>query len=180
MIKIVFITGGNRERSRLTGLIQFAKQYLERERIQIDIIQVHQLEARALIEADYAAVDIQTANQKVLEADGIIIFTPIFKAAYSGILKTYLDLLPPKAFERKTVLPLAIGGSVGHVLAIQYTLDPVIKELGAELIHRGRFVVDKQIELTEENTFKLAEEVESRLTQTLAEFEDALKRPIHI
>lgn len=57
-----------------------------------------------------------------------------------------MDLLPLKALKGKVVLPLGLGGSNGHLLALQYALDPVLKELGAETILKGQFTVDKQIE----------------------------------
>lgn len=83
------------------------------------MIQVHQLDAKALITADFTNASINATHQAIEASDGIIIVSPIFKAAHSGILKTYLDLLPLSAFAGKTVLPLAVGGSFAHVLALQ-------------------------------------------------------------
>ena len=56
----------------------------------------------------------------------VIVATPIYKAAYSGLLKVFLDLLPAEALRGKTVLPLASGGSVAHLLALDYALKPVL------------------------------------------------------
>ncbi len=56
----------------------------------------------------------------------MVIGTPVYKAAYSGLLKSLLDLLPQYALAGKTVLPLATGGSTAHVLAIDYALRPVL------------------------------------------------------
>ncbi|GAA3495112.1 hypothetical protein GCM10019016_022120 [Streptomyces prasinosporus] len=44
------------------------------------------------------------------QADGVVIGTPVYKAAYSGLLTALLDLLPQYALTGKTVLPLATGG----------------------------------------------------------------------
>jgi FMN reductase len=46
-------------------------------------------------------------------------------------LKTYLDLLPQKALVGKRIVPIAIGGSLGHLLAIENALKPVLSVLGA-------------------------------------------------
>lgn len=85
-------------------------------------------------------------------------------------MKTYLDLLPRGAFTGKTVLPLALGGTFAHVLAIQYSLDPVIKELGADTIHKGRFILDKHITSNEDGTYGYDQEAKDGLNKTLKKF----------
>jgi len=64
------------------------------------------LPAEDLIKARFDSEAILNANKKVAEADGVIIASPVYKAAYTGILKTYLDLLPQKGFAEKTIFPL--------------------------------------------------------------------------
>ncbi|WP_176471990.1 NAD(P)H-dependent oxidoreductase, partial [Shouchella clausii] len=61
-------------------------------------------------------------------------------------LKTYLDLLPQKSFENKILLPIVIGGSFGHLLAIEYALNPLLSALGANHIVNGVYTIDKQVE----------------------------------
>ncbi|WP_204272820.1 NAD(P)H-dependent oxidoreductase, partial [Escherichia coli] len=74
---------------------------------------------------------IAAAVLAVEQADLVVVSTPIYKAAYSGLLKVFLDLLPPDALRGKLVLPLATGGSPAHVLALDYALKPVLSALGA-------------------------------------------------
>ncbi|MBX4426011.1 NAD(P)H-dependent oxidoreductase, partial [Mycobacterium tuberculosis] len=65
----------------------------------------------------YARFDnpaLQTLNEQLAGADGLIIATPVYKASFSGALKTLLDLLPERALEGKIVLPLATGGTIAH------------------------------------------------------------------
>jgi FMN reductase len=76
-----------------------------------------------------------------------VIGTPIYKAAYSGLLKALLDLLPQFALAGKSVLPLATGGSLAHVLAIDYALRPVLTSLGARHVAQGYFVLESAITL---------------------------------
>lgn len=71
----------------------------------------------------------------------------MFKAAYSGLLKLLLDLLPQFALAGKVVLPVVTGGTPAHVLAIDYALRPVLSSLGSDHIVPGWFVLDRQIEL---------------------------------
>jgi len=75
----------------------------------------------------------------------VILATPVYKAAYSGLLKTFLDLLPQSGLRDKVVLPIATGGSLAHTLAIDYALRPVLTALAARSILPGIFAVDSQI-----------------------------------
>ncbi|MFB2646299.1 NAD(P)H-dependent oxidoreductase, partial [Raphidiopsis sp. BLCC-F218] len=96
--------------------------------------------------------------------------TPIYKAAYTGLLKTFLDLLPQKAFTGKILLPLATGGTIAHLLAIEYGLKPVLFELGARHILSTVYAVDKQIQFPKGGSIQFEEELAQRLNDTLAEF----------
>lgn len=71
----------------------------------------------------------QAAIAEVDLADALVVATPVYKASYSGVLKTFLDVLPQKAFARKAVLPLATGGTIAHLLSIDYALRPVLLSL---------------------------------------------------
>lgn len=91
-----------------------------------------------------------SAAVAVLEAaDAVVVTTPVYKAAYSGLLKVFLDLLPQYALKGKTVLPLATGGTPAHVLVIDYALRPVLTSLGAGAIGQGWFVLSSHIHVYE-------------------------------
>lgn len=96
---------------------------------------------------EYPASDgtLMGVNEMLAEADGVIIATPIYKASYSGLLKMYLDQLPQFAFAGKAVMPLATGGSLAHVLALDYALRPVVQSMGARHIVQSHFVVESDI-----------------------------------
>ncbi|MFD2238057.1 NAD(P)H-dependent oxidoreductase [Aureimonas populi] len=91
---------------------------------------------------------IERALSLVAAADGVVIVTPIYKASFSGLLKIFLDLLPQFGLARKTVLPLAVGGSLAHVLALDYGLRPVLQSMRAGHVARSHFVLDKDIACT--------------------------------
>ncbi|MEV0795099.1 NADPH-dependent FMN reductase [Kribbella sp. NPDC050459] len=96
-------------------------------------------------QADDPAIAVAAA---ILEAaDAVVVTTPVYKAAYSGLLKVFLDLLPQYALKGKTVLPLATGGTPAHVLVIDYALRPVLTSLGAGAIGQGWFVLSSHIQL---------------------------------
>ena len=138
----VLINGTNNEQSRVNGVRNYVKELLP----ELNVINVFQLPAEDLITANFNSESIKAANQLVDEADVVILLTPVYKAAYTGILKTYLDLLPQKGLENKVVVPIAVGGTQHHLLAIDYALKPVISALGATTILQGIFVLDSTIQ----------------------------------
>lgn len=175
MVKAVIINGGNTKQSRLTGVHQYIETNLALEKVVTQSVYVHELPAQELLTANFESKEIQRTNQQVEEADFIIILTPIFKASYSGILKTYLDVLPQKAFEGKKIIPVALGGSIGHLLAIEYALKPVLSVLGATEILNTVYIIDRQIQRLETGGFRIEEEVKQRL---LAELQKLLPSKI--
>ncbi|MFP1496205.1 NAD(P)H-dependent oxidoreductase [Escherichia coli] len=76
-----------------------------------------------LLYARFDSPALHTFTEQLRQADGLSIATPVYKAAYSGALKTLLDLLPERALQGKVVLPLATGGTVAHLLAVDYALS---------------------------------------------------------
>jgi len=144
-MNIVSISGSPQPRSRSSWLLQLARARLEHVAQSSHVIVVRDLPAQALLAADTAAEPIRIAVAQVLAADLVIVATPIYKAAYSGLLKIFLDLLPPDALRGKTVFPLATGGSLAHLLALDYALKPVLSVLGARDILDGVFATDEQL-----------------------------------
>lgn len=108
-------------------------------------IALRELPAAALLAADVQHASLRAAVQAVSQADLVIVATPIYKAAYSGLLKVFVDLLPADALRGKTVLPLATGGSPAHLLALDYALKPVLSALGARNILDAVFAADAQL-----------------------------------
>jgi len=162
MTKTVIINGTNSRTSRVSAIQQYILENLEG----VTPIEVFSLPAYDLITANFASEAIRAANNAVEQADVVVVLTPIYKAAYSGILKAYLDLIPQKGFENKHIIPIAVGGTNHHLLAIDYALKPVFSALGATSISQGVFILDKQIEHKEQG-FVIADEIKARLNQQL-------------
>jgi FMN reductase len=131
---------------------------LRSECIETKFLSIRDLPAEALLRANTADPKIAEALSLVESAAGIVIATPIFKAAYSGLLKCMLDILPQFALAGKALLPIATGGSVAHVLALDYGLRPVLQAMGARHIVQSHFIPEKDVTvrgdevILEENT----------------------------
>ena len=101
--------------------------------------------------------------------------TPVYKAAYAGVLKAFLDLLPQDALHDKVVLPIATGGSSAHLLALDYALKPVLGALGASHILRGVYVTDSQVQFEHGGALRLADELDARLRSGISDLIKALR-----
>lgn len=75
-----------------------------------------------------AALDAVTA------ADGLIVVTPVFSASYSGLFKSFFDVLEQDALAGKPVLIAATGGSARHSLVLEHALRPLFAYLRAVIV----------------------------------------------
>lgn len=170
MTKVTLIVGANSTSSRLNGLVEYTQKVLFDYKIQTQVIQVHMLPHQALLTADVMDSTLQSYNEQLAASDGVLVFTPIFKGSYSGILKTYLDVLPQKALADKVVYALGLGGSQHHLLALQYALEPVLKELGTEELLQSTYVVQDQVAKDDINGFVVSDVVKQRINNQLTQF----------
>jgi FMN reductase len=80
---------------------------------------------------------LQAAIDAVLGADGLIAVTPIFSASYSGLFKTFFDVLERDGLAGKPVLIAATGGTPRHSLAIEHAVRPLFGYLNAAVVATG-------------------------------------------
>lgn len=145
MSRILTVSGSPREVSRSSTLLGHVSDRLAAVGHTIDHLSLREIPADALLHADFGHRAIIDAAQRLEAADGVVIATPVYKAAYSGLLKTWLDLMPQYGLTRKAVLPLATGGSVAHALALDYALRPVLTSMNARHVVGGYLVLDQHI-----------------------------------
>ncbi|HSZ97770.1 MAG TPA: NADPH-dependent FMN reductase [Bradyrhizobium sp.] len=142
---VLAISGSPSSKSRTALVAQHVLGLLGNENLETRFISARDLPAKALLLADTSDPAIAATLAAVEEASGIVFATPIFKAAYSGLLKCMLDILPQFALAGKAILPIATGGSVAHVLALDYGLRPVLQSMGARHIVQSHFIPEKDV-----------------------------------
>lgn len=86
----------------------------------------------ARLVADVGAVDL------------VVVASPTYKGAYTGLLKLFLDRFAGGTGLSGLAVPLMLGGSQAHALAPELTLRPVLTEIGATVPGRGLYVVDAE------------------------------------
>jgi FMN reductase len=113
MIDVVTIAGSPATPSRCAAALETARELLERRGLTTADVNLRDLPPEALLWARFQDPAVRRATSIVAQARAIVVATPVYKASYSGLLKTFLDLLPANALAGKGVLPIATAGSLG-------------------------------------------------------------------
>lgn len=174
-MRVITLAGSPRFPSRSSALLEYARERLNLLDVEIYHWNLHNFEPEDLLYARFDSPALKTLIAQLNEADGLIVATPVYKAAYSGALKTLLDLLPERALEGKVVLPLATGGTAAHLLAVDYALKPVLSALKAQEILHGVFADDSQI-IDYQHKPLFTSHLQLRLDNALETFWHALHR----
>ncbi|MFS0893473.1 FMN reductase [Microbacterium sp. 179-I 3D3 NHS] len=87
----------------------------------------------------FAPPALETAINTVVSADAVIAVTPIFSTSYSGLFKSFIDVLDPDALTGTPVLIGANAGTARHSLAIDYAIRPLFAYLHADAVSTGVF-----------------------------------------
>lgn len=78
--------------------------------------------------------------ESLIEADGIIIGSPIFQASIPGVLKNLFDLIPINALNDKTIGIIITAGSPRHYLVAEHQLLPILHYLKMDVISKYVFI----------------------------------------
>ena len=79
------------------------------------------------------------AVRRVAAADALIAVTPVFSASYSGIFKSFFDVLEDGTLEGKPVLVAATAGTARHSLVLDFAMRPLFAYLRADVVSTGVF-----------------------------------------
>jgi FMN reductase len=91
----------------------------------------------------FAGESLQTAIDTVVGADGLIAVTPVFSGSYSGLFKTFFDVLDKESLTGKPVLLGATAGTARHSLVIEHALRPLFAYLRAITVPTGVFAASE-------------------------------------
>ncbi|MFB7876752.1 FMN reductase [Nocardia sp. NPDC056064] len=104
--------------------------------VELDFVDLRE-QARDLADnlvAGFASPALRTTIDRVVTADGLIAVTPIFNASYSGLFKTFFDVLEPESLVGMPVLIGATGGTERHSLALEHALRPLFAYLRSVVV----------------------------------------------
>lgn len=87
----------------------------------------------------FPSLPLRAAIEAVSFADALIAVTPVFSASYSGLFKSFFDVLDPVVLTDTPVLIAATGGSARHSLVLDYALRPLFSYLRATIVPTAVF-----------------------------------------
>ena len=120
----------------------------------------------------FAPPALESMIDAVVSADAIIAVTPIFSTSYSGLFKSFIDVLDPDALTGKPVLIGANAGTARHSLAIDYAIRPLFAYLHAEAVPTGVFAASSDWGGSADRVAPLSE----RVDRGAGELADAVAR----
>ncbi|MFI9294270.1 FMN reductase [Streptomyces gardneri] len=138
-LKLVAVSAGlsapSSTRLLADRLLQAARYRLAEQEYAVDV-QVVELRDLAVDIAKnfvtgFPSEKLQEAIDTVTGADGVIAVTPVFTASYSGLFKSFFDLIDPSALTGTPVLIGATGGTARHSLVLDHALRPLFAYLRA-------------------------------------------------
>ncbi|KOU60807.1 oxidoreductase [Streptomyces sp. MMG1533] len=86
---------------------------------------------------------LSAAIDAVTGADGLIVVTPVFSASYSGLFKSFFDVIDKDALAGKPVLIAATGGTARHSLVLEHALRPLFAHLRAVVVPTGVYAASE-------------------------------------
>ncbi|SHM53841.1 NADPH-dependent FMN reductase [Gracilibacillus kekensis] len=166
MTDIILLSGSPSISSRTDLALHYAGDKLIKEGFDVKHISIQDIPAEVLFHAQFDHPKIKEVTNLLRNAKAVIVGSPVYKAAYSGVLKALLDLLPPDVLQDTPVLPVMTGGSGGHLLSIEYSLKPLLASLKGQCL-QGVYIVDKCIDKQQTEEPIVDEETKQRLINQL-------------
>jgi FMN reductase len=142
MTRLVVVSAGLSQPSstRLLGerLAEAARRPLEADGTEVEVVVIelrdlaHDVVNNVL--TGFPPPALAGAIEQIRGADALIAVTPIFNASYSGLFKSFFDVLDPELLSGKPVLIGATGGSERHSLALEHAVRPLFSYLHAVVV----------------------------------------------
>ena len=111
------------------------------EDVRVEVVELREL-ARPIADhlvTGFPAGALADALDLVQRADALVAVTPIFSASYSGLFKSFFDVLEDGALEGRPVLLGATAGTARHSLALEFALRPLFAHLRADVVPTAVF-----------------------------------------
>ncbi len=114
----------------------------------------------------FPGADLEAAISTVTNADALVAVTPVFTASYSGLFKTFFDVLDKDALAGKPTLIAATAGTARHSLTLEHALRPLFAYLRAVVVPTGVFAATEDFGDTSGN--QLGERVDRAAAELVA------------
>jgi FMN reductase len=126
--RIIGLSGSPRRPSKTRALVeQVATEVTSHTNVRFDIFDL--VDAGPGLGAALQRQDLTLPAARIIDAiehaDALIVGTPVYKGAYTGLFKHVFDLVEPRALVGKPVVLTATGGGPRHALVVEHALRPL-------------------------------------------------------
>ena len=123
---------------------------LDGEDVRVEVVELRDL-AHAVTDhllTGFASGALADAIQLVRDADALVAVTPVFSASYSGLFKSFFDVLEEGSLDGKPVLLGATAGTARHSLVLEFALRPLFAYLRADVVPTAVFAATEDFGAT--------------------------------
>ncbi|MER2263949.1 FMN reductase [Methylobacterium oxalidis] len=146
-LRVVAFSGNTRRPSRTRALVEAVAGELARLRpVEVRVLDL--LDAGPGVGAlDRAALPLPAARivEGIEGADALIVGTPVYKGAYSGLFKHVFDFVEPESLAGKPVVLTATGGGARHALVVEHALRPLFGFFAAQTVPTAVYAGEREI-----------------------------------
>lgn len=112
---------------------------------QVEVIELRELahDLTNTLLAGFPTGDVRQALETLAGADAVVAVTPVYQGSYSGLFKTFFDVVEREVLRGTPVLLAATGGTPRHSLVLEYVLRPLFTHLGATTVGTAVFAASE-------------------------------------
>ncbi len=144
-IAVVGLSGSPSATSKSRALVECALAQLAGRGAATELVDLAALPADALLGRGTAPA-VMAALEATTRACIVVAGTPVYRATYSGLLKTFFDLLPQDSLIGKIGVPIVTGHAAAHWLSVDHGMRPLFASLGATVVASGVYATSAQFQ----------------------------------
>lgn len=137
------------------------------DRVEVEVLDLRELagDIANSMSSGFGVGAMSAALAAVHDADALIAATPVFNASYSGLFKSFFDLVDVEQMSGKPVLIAATGGSARHSLVLDHALRPMFSYLRAVVMPTGVYAASEDWAGSTGDTAMLSDRIRRAATE---------------
>jgi FMN reductase len=159
---IVLIAGSPSAQSRSSRVLRELEERWRKAGRATRLFGAQDFSAEDLLLARTGAAQITAFIQTVQAAKAVVLGTPVYKAVYSGLLKTIVDLIPPEALRGKVALAVATGKLETHAPSVTAAFEGLFEFFAVGHVLPTLYLLDEQL-VAEQDRLHLAATASTRV-----------------
>ena len=147
-MQVSIVIGNPKAAGRTTRVAKTICEHLvefmqSEDEIEVNTIELADVAGRLF---EWEDEELTKLSQEVAASDLVIAACPVYKASYTGLLKAFLDRYNTRGMAGTVSLPVMLGASPLHALAVENHLRPLLVELGSSVPTKGFYLIESQLE----------------------------------